>query len=110
MLCSVCKKNNAVIFVSKPGANKSELEGLCYNCATKRGINPLESLAKQANLSDKDISNLSNQLESLFNNLSNNMNDIEEDQLNEIAENIENMENSSDPQGAPLRLYFFWNI
>ena len=58
MLCSVCQKNNAVIFVSKPGSDKYELEGLCYSCATKRGINPLESLAKQANLSEKDISNL----------------------------------------------------
>ena len=110
MLCSVCKKNNAVIFLSKPGADKSELEGLCYNCATKRGINPLESLAKQANLSDKDISNLSKQLESLFNNLSNTMNDIDEDQLNEIAENMESMENDPDAQGGQLRFYFLWNF
>lgn len=107
MLCSECKKNNAVIFISKPGEDKSNLEGLCYSCASKRGINPLESLAKQANLSDKDIANLTSQFESLFNNLSDNMNDIDEDQLNEMAETLENEAGSG---GAPLRFNFFWDI
>ena len=67
MLCSVCKKNTAVIFINKQGPdNKVELEGLCYSCASKKGLNPLDSLAKQANLSDADISNMTNQLENLF--------------------------------------------
>ena len=110
MLCSVCKKNNAVIFLSKPGTDKSELEGLCYSCATKRGINPLESLAKQANLSEKDISNLSKQLESLFNNLSNSMTEMDEEQLNEIAENIDSLDDENGVQGIPLRFNFFWNV
>ena len=103
MLCSECKKNNAVIFISKPGEDKANLEGLCYSCASKRGINPLESLAKQANLSDKDISSLTNQLESLFNNLSENMSDIDEEQLSQMAENIEN---DSESQGVPLGSIF----
>ncbi len=100
MLCSDCKKNTAVIFVSKPGADKSELEGLCYSCATKRGINPLEALAKQANLSEQDIASLSTQLESLFTNLSGSMGDLDESQLNEIAENIENVDGEEDEENA----------
>ena len=51
MLCSICHKNMAVIFTKKIDGDKSSMEGLCYNCAKEKGINPLEVLAKQANLS-----------------------------------------------------------
>ena len=101
MLCSVCKKNTAVIFINKQGSdNKSELEGLCYSCATKMGLNPLDSLAKQANLSDKDISNMTNQLENLFSNLSSN---IDEEQLNNAIEPDSEGANS---EGIPLGSIF----
>ena len=69
MLCSVCKKNAAVIFINKPN-NLNEMEGLCYDCAKKQGINPLDALAKQANLSDSDIENMSKQFENMFNDIS----------------------------------------
>ncbi len=69
MLCSVCKKNAAVIFINKSNDSK-ELDGLCYECAKKKGINPLDALAKQANLSDSDIENMSKQFENMFNDLS----------------------------------------
>ena len=37
MLCSDCKKNTAVIFINKLGEdNKTEVEGLCYDCAKKK--------------------------------------------------------------------------
>ena len=69
MLCSVCKKNAAVIFINKSN-DTSNMEGLCYECAKKKGINPLDALAKQANLSDSDIENMSKQFEIMFNDLS----------------------------------------
>ncbi len=71
MLCSVCKKNAAVIFINKSN-DTSEMEGLCYECAKKKGINPLDALAKQANLSDSDLENMSKQFEIMFNDLSEN--------------------------------------
>ncbi len=71
MLCSVCKKNAAVIFINKSN-DTSQMEGLCYECAKKRGINPLDALAKQANLSDSDLENMSMQFESMFNDMSEN--------------------------------------
>lgn len=73
MLCSVCNKNAAVIFINKSN-DPSKLEGLCYECAKKQGINPLDALAKQANLSDSDLENMSKQFESMFNDISDNGN------------------------------------
>ena len=47
MLCSECNKNTAIIFIDKEKDGKNVLEGLCYDCAKKKGMNPDEVLAKQ---------------------------------------------------------------
>ena len=82
MLCSACNKNVAVIFINKLDNGKSSLEGLCYNCAKERGINPLEVLAKQANLSEDNIEDMSKQFEDIFNDISQNINP---DDLNNLS-------------------------
>ncbi len=89
MLCSQCHKNNAVVFINKQDENgKPTLEGLCYDCAKKRGINPLDTLMKQANLSEDDVNNMTKQIESMFKDMSENMNfsdlpEMVDDDINE---------------------------
>ena len=88
MRCSVCNKNTAVIFINKPGSDKNSVEGLCYSCAKKKGINPLEILAKNANISNEEIENLSGQFENILKDFSENMN------LESIGiDNIEDLQN-----------------
>ena len=82
MLCSDCKKNNAVVFVNKKdNEGKNTLEGYCYGCAQKRDINPIDSLMKQANLTEDDLNNMTQQFESMFKDMSDNVNfaDIQEE-------------------------------
>ena len=95
MLCSNCHKNMAVIFTKKIDGDKSSMEGLCYNCAKEKGINPLEVLAKQANLSEDELNDMSKQFENLFGDIAQNI-DIE---------NI-NPENMSEDGGIPLGSIF----
>ena len=76
MVCSVCNKNTAVIFINKIEDGKQVTEGLCYNCAKERGLNPLEILAKQANLSEENLEDMAKQFEDIFQDVSNNM-DVE---------------------------------
>ncbi len=70
MLCSICKKNPAIIFVNNKEDNgEDKLDGFCYNCAKEKGINPLEVLANQSNILDGDKVNLedmSSQFEDIF--------------------------------------------
>ena len=77
MLCSNCKKNMAIIFINKMSDDgKNSLEGLCYNCAKEKGINPLETLAKQTNLlenEDINLDDMSSQFEELFKDISENL-------------------------------------
>lgn len=74
MLCSICHKNMAVIFTKKIDGDKSSMEGLCYNCAKEKGINPLEVLAKQSNLSEEELNDISKQFENIFDDISENIN------------------------------------
>jgi len=95
MLCSICHKNMAVIFTKKMGDDKNSMEGLCYNCAKEKGINPLEVLAKQANLSEEELNDMSKQFENLFDDLSENFN------IDEL-----NQEDISESGGIPLGSIF----
>ena len=74
MLCSVCKKNMAVIFINKldkEGKQTNETTGLCIECAKKQGIDPLSSIMKEmANMSEEDIENMSTQFDSMLNGFS----------------------------------------
>lgn len=73
MLCSVCKKNLAVIFINdmdKDGKTTGKSKGLCVECAKKQGIDPLANIMKEmSNLSEEDLENMSNQFESMLGNM-----------------------------------------
>jgi len=103
MLCSICNKNTAVIFINKQMPDDSvSTEGLCYECAKKKGVNPLEALTKQANISDDDLKDMTNQLESMINDMSNNMD------INEIV-NIDedgDGDDSESPNAIPIGAIF----
>ena len=86
MLCSVCKTNAAVIFINRSN-DANQMEGLCYECAKKKGINPLDALAKQANLSESDIENMSKQFETMFNDISENPDFAADGLMNDDSEN-----------------------
>ena len=77
MLCSECQKNPAILFFEKIENNQKKWEGLCYNCAKKRGIDPIETLRQQNEVLNNDSVNLddvSKQFESIFKDLAENIN------------------------------------
>ena len=76
MICSECKKNPAILFYEKIDNGKSTMEGLCYDCAKKKGINVTEVLAKQQDVLSKDKINLADmnkQLETIFKDFAENL-------------------------------------
>ena len=85
MLCSVCNKNTAVIFINKIENGKNSVEGLCYGCAKAKGINPLEVLAKQSNLTEEELNDMSSQLENIFSDITENMSDMDGEDMPPIG-------------------------
>ncbi len=102
MLCSKCNKNAAVIFTNKIENGKPTIEGLCYDCAKKMGINPIELLAQQANLSKEELEDMSNQFEEFFNDMTNNSDNLDNSEKNnnegfsikKMIDNIFSMDNN----------------
>ena len=91
MLCSVCHKNMAVIFAKRIDKESSgEMEGYCYECAKKKGINPLEVLSQQSGMTDEQIENLSRQFGNILGELSEGLN----------PEDLENIEGEQGNLGS----------
>lgn len=70
MLCSVCKKNMAVVFINKldkDGKATNETTGLCIECAKKQGIDPISNIMKEmSNMSEEDLETMSAQFDDMF--------------------------------------------
>ncbi|MBP3284310.1 MAG: AAA family ATPase [Clostridia bacterium] len=69
MLCSECNQNLAVIFMTKMVNGKQETEGLCFNCAKKRGIDPLNNMLLQSGISEEELENLTGEMEDFLNSM-----------------------------------------
>ena len=106
MLCSICNKNTAVIFINKQMPDNSvATEGLCYECAKKKGVNPLDALTKQANISDEDIKNMTNQLENMFQDMSSNI-DMDSAINMEVLNSSDEENEDGIPKAIPLGAIF----
>ena len=131
MLCSDCNKNNAEIFINKIENGVSSMEGLCRDCAKKRGIDipdtPPKSNSNKDNQNTKnnsqsnvppitniDMSSMSKQLETLFKDLSSNlkmenlegMEDFDPEDMENFEEDSENEDGENNPLGIPIGSIF----
>jgi len=66
MMCSICKENLAVVFITKIVNGKQTQEGLCFSCAKKHGIQPINQILEQTGISDEEIDDLNKQVGSFF--------------------------------------------
>ena len=79
MICSICKKNPAVIFSSKIENNKRQMEGLCIDCAKKLGINTDEILNAQGKaFAQNQAQDINKQLEGIIKGLTDSLSDLGE--------------------------------
>ncbi len=89
-LCSRCKKNVAVIFVTKMEAGKTSSEGFCLKCAKELGLKPVDDIMKRMGLTDEDLEGLNSEMMNAFDGLENLMADSQ-NQENEEEDDSEDM-------------------
>ena len=65
-LCSRCKRNAAVIFITKIENGTSSNEGICLKCAREMNIKPVEDIIRRMGLSDEDLENLTDEMMEAF--------------------------------------------
>ena len=65
-LCSRCKKNVAVIFITKVENGKSTNEGLCLKCAKELGIKQVDEIVERMGITDEDLDSLNSEMNQLI--------------------------------------------
>ncbi len=61
-LCSRCKKNVAVVFISKLDGDRTINEGLCLKCAKDLGLPQVDDMMKRMGISDEDLETISQEM------------------------------------------------
>ena len=65
-ICSHCKKNVAVIFVTKIENGNTVSDGFCLKCAREMGLKPVDDIISRMGLSEEDLEGLSNEMMDAF--------------------------------------------
>ena len=65
-MCCKCKKNVAVIFITKVENGVTLNEGYCMKCARSLGIHQIDKAVKQMGLSDEDLDMITDEMSSMF--------------------------------------------
>lgn len=98
MMCSVCKKNIAIIFTSKLIGEKTEMVALCMTCAKKQGITPINQLLQQTGMTEEELNNINEQMMGLLKDV-----DIDE-MMEEIDGMMDGVDGIDDDQNPFLQM------
>ena len=89
-LCARCKKNVAVIFITKIENGVSTNEGLCLKCAKELNIQPVDDIMKKMGISEEELDSISNDMMEAFGG----------------AENLQHIEDGDDSDGKTATFPF----
>lgn len=89
-LCFICKKNVATIYTARIENGKTEMVGLCMECAKKMGIPVVDQLMQQAGITPEAFENITEQMNNM-------LQDVDEDELNN-GDFLMNLMNGNMPQ------------
>ncbi len=78
-LCAKCKKNVAVLFITKMEGDKTTNEGLCLSCAKKLGIAPLNNMIESLGINEEEMEAMNAQMAEFMENMEDS--DMDMDQM-----------------------------
>ena len=65
-LCTKCKKNIAVVFITRMENGATLNEGFCLKCARSLGIPQIDQAVRQMGISEDELDMISNEMSSVF--------------------------------------------
>ncbi len=93
-LCSRCKVNPAVIYITKMEGNKATSEGLCLSCAKSLGVAPIDKMLSQFGISEEEFDNINSQMSQMMQEMS------EGNMPEELSMMLGGEEDFDDPEGG----------
>ena len=106
-LCSRCKKNLAVIFITKIENGNTINDGLCLKCAKELGIKPVDDLMQRMGITEDDLENLSGEMSDMMGSLGGML--AGQDNPDADADGDDNEENDSQTATFPFLNKLFGN-
>ena len=106
-LCSKCKKNLAVVFITKIENGQTNNEGYCLKCARELGIKPVDDMISRMGLSDEDLDNLNGEMLDTMNGLEGLISNAQNP--DDASEDEEDDENASQTATFPFLNKLFGN-
>ncbi|MDR0249649.1 MAG: ATP-dependent Clp protease ATP-binding subunit [Oscillospiraceae bacterium] len=67
-LCTRCKRNIAVVYVTRIENGSTTSEGICLKCAREMGIQPMNDMLKKMGITDEDLDTLNAEMTEALNN------------------------------------------
>ena len=65
-MCAKCRKNIAVVFITKIENGVTMNDGYCLKCARSLGIPQIDAAVKQMGISEDELEALSDEMSSVF--------------------------------------------
>ena len=90
-LCTRCKQNIAVVFVTRMEGDKTTNEGYCLKCAKELGIAPASELMEKMGITDEDLDAMAQEMSGL---------------LGEMGEGMMPSDDDDDPEGKTATFPF----
>ena len=66
IVCSLCKKNAAVVYTARYEAGRRVTEGLCLKCAYNTGIGMMGEMFRNSGITEENVDAMTEQLNSLM--------------------------------------------
>ncbi|GAB6087665.1 ATP-dependent Clp protease ATP-binding subunit [Alkaliphilus crotonatoxidans] len=105
--CSICNKNIAVVFASKIEGGKTEMKGICIECAKKMGLPVIDQIMEQTGMTPEEIELFSDQMNDALEQFDIQEDDPQDNQFmkllngvfsdNQLKDNVINEEKPSKP-------------
>ncbi len=100
-MCTKCKKNIAVVFITKVENGVTMNEGFCLRCARSLGIPQIDQAVRQMGFSDDDLDNLSDEMSSMFGQIEEENGDDEIDSRTATFPLLNQLFGHAGPDGKP---------
>ncbi|MDE5765093.1 MAG: AAA family ATPase [Ruminococcus sp.] len=114
LMCSICKKRPAIVFITQVQGNEKKNVGMCFACAKERKIPQISEYMERLGITDEEIENISDHMMDMLDGDSFEMGgsgimpDFLSNMMNGIADMSEEPEKSDDksPRRNPLEGLF----
>ena len=99
-MCVKCKKNVAVVFITKIENGNTLNEGYCLKCAKELGLKPIDSLMRQMGITEDDLDQITDEMTNMHSLMNTENDDAEDEEIDPDEDDADGQDDSFDFGGT----------